>query len=441
MTPMSLQYKKSRFNVELKENSHTYLFNSYTGALADIEAEDIILYTQGNFEKLAYLDRWLDMGFLVPRKLNETKMLKLMFEKNRFKQDLMLTVAPTLKCNCNCDYCFQEKSPIKMSPDIYAAIQDMIIGARAVSSSPVSLAWYGGEPFLCLEEIADFTRNLTRVLDRKSLHYSFVSNGTIHNPEALARISKNASIRGIQVSLDGPKQYHDKHRVHHDGSGTYDEIMANLPYLSKYGKLSIRINVDMHNLDMMEELFIDLEHKLTFKPDIYFSNIQRCNSNVKSDLQRYIGPIRFWESRNQLSKIAAKYNFSVQSFPRCFMGCTYTAQNAFVIDPSGNCYKCWDFIGNPEYVVGNILDYESIYQNPEYLRELSFNPYEAQDCPQCNMLPLCKSGCPAGMNGDLPGTDEHMSCLEIQNIFKRCIKEQIKLNEHNDMEVNHESIS
>jgi uncharacterized protein len=33
---------------------------------------------------------------------------------------------------------------------------------------------------------------------------------------------------GIGISLDGPKEYHDKFRVDHQGRGTYDSTIAGL---------------------------------------------------------------------------------------------------------------------------------------------------------------------------------------------------------------------
>jgi hypothetical protein len=41
---------------------------------------------------------------------------------------------------------------------------------------------------------------------------------------------------------------------------------------------------------------------------------------------------------------------------------------------------------------GNVRDYGNIYMNPEYLRELSCNPYESQ-VALMQPAPLCKSGC------------------------------------------------
>ncbi|MCB5268252.1 MAG: SPASM domain-containing protein [Candidatus Cloacimonetes bacterium] len=436
-------YKKSRFNLELKHNSRSFIYNAYTGALGEIESEQFDYYSSDLYERLTDIEQWLEMGFLVPRSLNEIKLMKLSFEHNRFRPDLFLTIAPTLLCNCSCNYCFQDKSPHTMTPDIYEAIEEMICQQLMHTQNQLPISWYGGEPFLCLDEIAAFSQKLAAQIGRRRLQYNFVTNGTLIDEALLKRIQCYASIRSFQISLDGPLAYHDEIRVYKNGSGTYQDIIKNLPRLAKYGQIVIRINVDNHNLDTIEELLEDLSQKLPsqMKAIIYFANIQRCNTNVKSAPERYIGPMKFWESRLKLNRLAQRYGIKVENLPTCSMGCTYSAQHAFVIDPQGNCYKCWDFIGNPDYIIGNVRDYGNIYMNPEYLRELSFNPYESQDCPQCNLLPLCKSGCLATMNGDLPDMQERLSCREIQNIFRKCIKAKIKYTEFLIQEEPNENIS
>ncbi len=141
-------YKKSRFNLELKHNSRSFIYNAYTGALGEIESEQFDYYSSDLYERLTDIEQWLEMGFLVPRSLNEIKLMKLSFEHNRFRPDLFLTIAPTLLCNCSCNYCFQDKSPHTMTPDIYEAIEEMICQQLMHTQNQLPISWYGGEPFL-----------------------------------------------------------------------------------------------------------------------------------------------------------------------------------------------------------------------------------------------------------------------------------------------------
>ena len=43
-------------------------------------------------------------------------------------------------------------------------------------------------------------------------------------------------------------------------------------------------------------------------------------------------------------------------FEKRFQGCIATHRNAFVIGPEGEVYKCQNDVGNPEMVVGNIVE-------------------------------------------------------------------------------------
>lgn len=90
-----MMFKKSRFNLELSLEGRRYLYNSYSGALAELDHLQFEQYQKGDFQALGELELWLDMGFLVHRNLNETKMLKTAFEKKQIPlPSFYLTIAP-----------------------------------------------------------------------------------------------------------------------------------------------------------------------------------------------------------------------------------------------------------------------------------------------------------------------------------------------------------
>ena len=56
----------------------------------------------------------------------------------------------------------------------------------------------------------------------------------------------------IQVTLDGERKIHNKRRVFHDGSGSFDAIWQNIRLaLEKQIEVYIRVNVDSDNLESL----------------------------------------------------------------------------------------------------------------------------------------------------------------------------------------------
>lgn len=419
--------KKSVFNIGINHKGKQYLFNSYTLALAEIESDQFDLYNERQYQNLKDIQSWIDTGFLVKDELDEVRALQVIYNSNKYTPSLAFTIIPTLLCNCACDYCFQDKSKITMSAEIYNILSELVLKEIFRTRDPFNITYYGGEPFLCLEEIKEFTDKITHIAGNNMLNQSFITNGTIFNKEPLDSISAKSKIEMIQVTLDGAKQYHDKVRKYKSGSGTYDTIIANIPLLCKYAPISIRINVDNNSLSTIEELLKDICFLTSISSNIsiYFANIRKYNDNVDIDNNRCIDRFQFMDTRIQLASIAQKYGFLVNVYPHCSLGCVYSSQNGFVIDPIGDCFKCWDTVGFDHSNLGNIRNFPAIFCSPEYLRTLGYNPYVDLKCDVCSVLPICRSECPAILAGDTPINEENLSCEEIKRIIMRCVLTRI----------------
>ncbi|MBV8325328.1 MAG: radical SAM protein [Chryseobacterium sp.] len=85
------------------------------------------------------------------------------------------------------------------------------------------IVFHGGEPLLFPKE---FYRESIRIF-RETLndsYFDFViqTNGVGLNEEWYS-LFKELNIR-VGISIDGPKEYHDKYRVFHNGKGSYDDV-------------------------------------------------------------------------------------------------------------------------------------------------------------------------------------------------------------------------
>lgn len=113
-------YKRSRFNIVIDER---YLWNTRTGALATLTADDLIYYNTfsgiGDDSDLFALLK--TNKFLIPEEIDELGVL-LKQETEIFTDvmpsDLYFVIAPTLNCNYKCEYCFESQR------DIYADMSE-----------------------------------------------------------------------------------------------------------------------------------------------------------------------------------------------------------------------------------------------------------------------------------------------------------------------------
>ena len=69
-----------------------------------------------------------------------------------FGRTVSLTIAPTMGCNFDCPYCFEQHRAGKMSPkvqeDVVALVGHML---KASGAETLDVTWFGGEPLLAVD--------------------------------------------------------------------------------------------------------------------------------------------------------------------------------------------------------------------------------------------------------------------------------------------------
>jgi len=140
--------------------------------------------------------------------------------------DIMLTE----KCNLNCKYCFEkDKNGKNIDRE---KLLDYIKEQTNFSFFP-----FGGEPMLALDllikikqeiESMDFAGKKKEEMIRGLT--AIITNGTLI-PQNLEKIKEHGF--NCQISMDGPKDIHDKNRVFGNGAGSFDKVMKGLELLAQ----------------------------------------------------------------------------------------------------------------------------------------------------------------------------------------------------------------
>src|SRR6266849_2454717 len=143
-------------------------------------------------------------------------------------------------CNLDCKYCFYlEKEKLypgghgwKMPDDVLEAYIRQYIQSQ--DSPEISFAWQGGEPTLLGVE---FFRNVIALQQKyaggKKITNALQTNGTLLDDEWCEFFAKQQFLVGL--SIDGPKQLHDKYRVDKNQQSTFDAVVRGIDFLKKHG--------------------------------------------------------------------------------------------------------------------------------------------------------------------------------------------------------------
>lgn len=156
-------------------------------------------------------------------------------------QGLHVVVKPVgPACNLDCAYCFYlEKKALFAPAETYRMSEPVLSAlianyARSQPTPEVEFVWQGGEPTLLG---IDFFRRVVeiqkRFAKRKRITNSIQTNGTLLTDRWCAFLRENNFTVGL--SLDGPREIHDRYRRDREGRGTFDAVMRGLKFLKKHG--------------------------------------------------------------------------------------------------------------------------------------------------------------------------------------------------------------
>ena len=156
------------------------------------------------------------------------------FEHNLGKEELIPTVQvlTNLSCNLDCSYCYENKTA--EINDLGRVQTYLLTKFKMLKGNKVIVDLIGGESLL-YPDFCDSILNYALTLGNKygkQVTISVTTNGTtLKNLKVRELIAKYRAHIHVGVSIDGTKENHDKCRVYADGRGSYDDAVANLPFL------------------------------------------------------------------------------------------------------------------------------------------------------------------------------------------------------------------
>jgi len=361
--------KLSRYNLIIPtDKKGEYILYNTLGCSAfviDEEVKNILdnsaSIDENTFDKNCF-QAFKEAGILIDDKVDERNIVRVLREDARFHKSYMkFVVLTTYACNLACPYCFEGKGKIiskTMSPDYTKRFIKFVKNmAEEYNRKTIDVTLFGGEPLLNLDGCLEILDSLYTWCKEKGIKFKsgIITNGTLLNQEIIDKFVKYG-MYFIQITLDGPKDVHDKRRIHKDGRGTYDDIIKNLIMVKKSGiPVQLLVNIDKSNLHRIEELFDDLIDKglggiiLPIEP--VYSVTDACAGYsplcLKSEEIEEIIP-KLW-------RLAYEKGFQLPLTPNRFpIWCGTEFRFSYVVDSFCDVYKCVSFLGKEEHCIGSI---------------------------------------------------------------------------------------
>jgi len=332
-------------------------------------------------------------------------------------------------CNLGCKYCFYlEKENLypnttkwEMPPDVLREFIQQYIQSQP--GDTVSFAWQGGEPTLLG---LDFFRNVvdlqSRYANGKTIQNAFQTNGTLLDDDWGDFLKKHDFLVGL--SIDGPRQVHDFHRVNKGGSPTFDKVMSGLSFLKKHDvAFNTLTTVTRHNSEYPLEVYQFLK-EIGSRFMQFIPVVERATKTPHVNGLTLLEPspasgakVTEWsvESRKYgvfLAKIFDEWvrhdvgQYYVQHFDvalASWMGldgglCVFgkTCGTALVLEHTGDLYSCDHFV-YPDHKLGNIMTVP-IEKMASSAQQQTFGNNKSDTLPRvcidCSVKFACHGECP-----------------------------------------------
>ncbi|HRC81682.1 MAG TPA: thioether cross-link-forming SCIFF peptide maturase [Sedimentibacter sp.] len=316
----------------------------------------------------------------------------------------------THDCNLRCRYCFASQGTYK-GEKAYLSFET---GKKAfnylVKNSGkrrnLEVDFFGGEPlmnFETIKKLVDYGRSLEKEYN-KHFRFTITTNGLLLDEEKTDYINENMD--NVVLSLDGRKEINDKMRKTVKGTGSYDLIIDKYKkFISKRGKKDyfIRGTFTSNNPDFSEDVKhlreagfdkISLE-PVVAKPEEAYALKEEHVDVLKKEYEKLAE--YYIESNKDKNKSFQFFHFNIELdggpciYKRsvgCGAGTEYVA-----VTPSGDFYPCHQFVGEEEFIIGNVDEGITNHLIVEKLKNVSV--YDKPACRACWAKYFCSGGCHA----------------------------------------------
>lgn len=394
--------KQSNYNiiVKLPNSSNSLVYNTLYGGLICLEPEYLNILKECKYDSniIKYqkaFEELKNQKFIIEDDEDEFEFLKYEYYKAMFDNaELALTIAPTLACNFKCPYCYETSRNNIISSEGINAILDFVKEKYETNSfKKIKVNWYGGEPLIAIDSVVQISNLLIDFSNTNNIEYSakMITNGSLINDEILKKL-KSIKVSNIQITIDGTKEKNDKRRLSKDGTPTYQKLVNNVKKTADCG-IGVEVRMNTDNINKEDYLKLVDIFKEYDNVDVYMGHLIKYKNNDELQCFDFLSK----EEYGKLSyKMSANVKCDYENIFECKkMYCGATQENNFIIDEECNVYKCWNDIGNNDKVIYNLLEKPDNRKvnKKAFLRYMSWNPFNKEQCKNCKIFPICAGGC------------------------------------------------
>lgn len=321
-------------------------------------------------------------------------------------------------CNLKCRYCFAEEGEYHgrrdlMPFEVGKAALDFLI-EHSGNRRNLEVDFFGGEPTMNFQVVKDLVAygRAQEKLHNKNFRFTLTTNGILLDDEIIEFAGKEMA--NVVLSIDGRQEVNDYMRPLRGGQGSYEKIVPKFLKLAKSRNQKnyyVRGTFTRHNLDFSKDVLhlADLGFKqISVEPVV--AGESEAYALREADLpklfEEYDALAAEIIKRQKEGKDFNFFHFMIdleggpcvaKRLSGCGSGTEYLA-----VTPWGDLYPCHQFVGQEEFLMGNVRDGIKRTDIGEEFK--GCNVYAKEKCRDCFARFYCSGGCAANsyhFHGDI----------------------------------------
>ncbi len=319
-------------------------------------------------------------------------------------------------CNLRCSYCFAGTGDFGTGRRVHLdeatgrnAVEWLILASQGRRNLDVD--FFGGEPLLNMPVVESLTAYCERRAEEtgKRIRLTLTTNAALLDERRAAFI--DAHMDNVVLSLDGRPEAHDRMRPFAGGRGSYDVVADRIrAFAERRGDrpFYVRGTFTRENLDFAADVShieslgigpVSLEPVVAPDDKAYaireedlpavLAEYERLAEHCLASARRG-SPLHFFHFEIDLDGGPCAY----KRIKGCGAGAEYVA-----VTPEGDIYPCHQFVGMPEFRMGNVND---AARDPSYRLDPALRARfrallvpDKPECRDCWARYFCSGGCAA----------------------------------------------
>ena len=371
-------YRLMTYVVQQPVADGVLLYNTLTCSLVLLTPDE----AAGITAQQELIERW----FLVPQAHDDQKLCRQVRQmaallKPPAKAITTYTILTTTGCNARCFYCYEKGTkPVTMTAETADKVVRYIVKHRG--DEKVQIRWFGGEPLVNVKVIDQICTELRE--QDVPFRSTMTSNGYLFDADTVQRAKDLWQLRRVQITLDGTEQTYNRVKAYvHQGVNAFERVLQNIGMLTAAGiHVSIRLNVDKHNIGEMTELvqllhqrFGTNEHLSIYSHELFVERTPEDEAEIFAQQTQLAQQIAACGYKNHKRGLQKDINLN---------HCMADGDGSVVIAPDGHLGKCEHYIDSNFF--GHI---DSEEHDEAILRKFKERRADIDACATCPYYPQC----------------------------------------------------